>query len=332
MYLTHFGLRKRPFPATLDAECYYPATGHESALAQLLQALKDDQGLALLTGGPGSGKTLLCHRLVDRLDAAVTSAFLTNSHFVNRTALLQAVLYDLSLPYEGRSEQELRLALTEYLLHNYGKGRATVLVIDEAHHLTPDLLEELRLLGNLEAGRGKAVQIVLAAQPGLLDLLEQPLVAGLRQRLTERFTVEPLGVDEAVDYLAHHVRVAGGRPEQVFAPEALELLARATNGVPRLLNQAGHRSLSLASAAGLAAADAEVVLEALAGLGLSVPETGEETAFGEAEPASELEDADATHGPVLTLPAGAAGKATAHETPADDDLSRHLLTSPRWPA
>src|SRR5581483_8111149 len=131
MYASHFGLRQRPFPATLDPECYYPATGHEQALARLHQALADDQGFALLTGGTGMGKTLLCHRLLEKLGPDVTTALVTNGPVGDRTGLLQAVLYDLGLPYEGRREQELRLALTECLLLNYGKGRGAVLLLDE---------------------------------------------------------------------------------------------------------------------------------------------------------------------------------------------------------
>src|SRR5437016_6012624 len=132
MYETHFGLRQRPFRAIPNKECYYPATSHEHVLAQLIEAIHDDEGLALLTGEPGTGKTLLCHCLLERLGTGTTSAFLTNSHVHDRTGLLQAILFDLSLPYEGRSEQELRLALTDFLLKNYGTGQRTVLVIDEA--------------------------------------------------------------------------------------------------------------------------------------------------------------------------------------------------------
>src|SRR5437016_6216605 len=140
MYESHFGLQQRPFGPTPDTAYYYPATGHERALAQLLQALGEDEGLALLTGAPGTGKTLLCHGLLERLGPTILSAFLTNSHVRDLTGLLQAILFDLSLPYEGRSEQELRLALTDVLLKNYGAGQRTVLVIDEAQHLTPELL------------------------------------------------------------------------------------------------------------------------------------------------------------------------------------------------
>src|SRR5262249_39251723 len=159
---------ERPFRPTPDSTCYYPATCHERALHQLLQGLRDDEGIVVLTGEPGTGKTLLCHCLLERLGPDVTSVLLTNTHFRDRAALLQAILYDLSLPYEGRTEQEMRLALTDFLLSNYAAGRRTVLLADEAQHLTTEVLEELRLLANLESRQGKAVQVVLAAHPSLL--------------------------------------------------------------------------------------------------------------------------------------------------------------------
>src|SRR5262249_747879 len=113
MNATRFGLKHRPFRATPDSMFYYPATGHEHALAQLLRAVAEDEGLVLLAGAPGTGKTLLAHVLLERLGPDVSSAFLTNTHLPDRTSLLQAVLYDLSLAYEGRSEQELRIRLTD---------------------------------------------------------------------------------------------------------------------------------------------------------------------------------------------------------------------------
>jgi type II secretory pathway predicted ATPase ExeA len=234
--------------------------------------MADEEGLVLVTGAPGTGKTVLCHCLLERLGHDVTSALVTNTHLGGRRALLQAILYDLSLPYEGREEQELRLALTDFLLKNYAAGRKAVLLVDEAQHLGPDLLEELRLLGNLEARNGKALQVVLAAQPSLLDTLELPELASLAQRLAVRVTLEPMSLPEAADYLLHQIRVAGGRPRDIIADEALELLALGTQGLPRLLNQAAHRALSLAHAAGASVVDAEAALEALAALGLEVPE------------------------------------------------------------
>lgn len=269
---TRFGLRQRPFRAAPDSAAYYPATSHEQALARLRQALDDDEGLALLVGGPGVGKTLLGQVLVERLGPDTTSAFLTNSHFAGRAGLFQAILFDLGLPYEGRGEQELRLALTDFLLQNFASGKKAVLIVDEAQNLDADLLEELRLLGNLEARGRKALQIVLSAQPALLDRLNDPDLAGLVQRLAVRLPLEPMDMQEAADYLMHGLRLAGGRPEAILSGEAVELLARATQGVPRRLNQAASLALALAAEAGDSSVEAEAVLEALARLGLEAPD------------------------------------------------------------
>jgi type II secretory pathway predicted ATPase ExeA len=275
MAARHFGLRRRAFPSTPDHSCYYPATGHERALSRLLTGLEDGEGVLLLTGQPGTGKTLLCHCLLERLGSGVPSAFLTNAHLRGRAELLQALLYDLEMPFEGRGEQEMRLALTDRLLANFSAGQRTLLVLDEAHLLPADVLEELRLLGNLEAGPGKAVQVVLVGQPPLRDTLARPELASLRQRVAVRTCVDPLGVEEAADYLLHHLRVAGGRAERILGDEALVVLARNTQGIPRLLNQAGHQALTLAAEAGGAEVDVEAALEALSLLGLPAEAAGE---------------------------------------------------------
>lgn len=268
MYETHFGLRQRPFPSTPDYACYYPATSPERALARLLRGFADGEGVLLLTGAAGTGKTLLAHCVLDRLGPDLATAFLTNGRLRDRAGLLQALLYDLGLPYEGRGEQEMRLALTDHLLQTYGGGRRSVIVVDEAHYLGPDLLEELRLLGNLEARSGKAVQVLLVGQEPLRETLRLPELLSLRQRIAIRAELEPLALQEAADYVLHHLRVAGGHPERILADEALELLARGTGGVPRLLNQAAHQALTLAAEAGAGMVDAEAVVEALALLGL----------------------------------------------------------------
>jgi type II secretory pathway predicted ATPase ExeA len=284
MYEQRFGLRRRPFPSTPDDALYYPATGHEAALATLARALRDEEGLALLYGHAGTGKTMLGYCLSQRLGPGAVCAFLPNSHLADRSALFQAVLYDLQLPYQEGSEQVLRLRLTDYLLKNCAAGQRAVLIVDEAHHLSLDLLEELRLLGNLEAGAKKAVQTILLAQPAFMEKLACPELASLRQRLAVRATLEPLGVEEALDYLLHHLRQAGGTVEKIIDEAGLEVLARGTHGVPRLLNQAGHQALLLGDAAGLDIVDAEAALEALALLGLS---DAEQDAESEEEPIEE---------------------------------------------
>lgn len=268
MYETHFGMRQRPFRASPDSACYYPATGHEAALARLLQAIEDGEGLTLVTGQPGTGKSLLCHRLLEKLGPEVTGLFVMHSRIDGRIGLLQTLLYDLALPYEGRNEQELRLCLIDFLLGQYKAGRRTVLVLDEAQYLAPDLLEELRLLGNLEASRGKALQVVLVAQPSIFDTLRRSELASFSQRLVVRVHLEPLSVAEAADYLLHQVRVCSGRTENVITDEAVEILARGTQGLPRLLNQAAHQAFVLAHAAGAQQVDAEAAMEALSLVGL----------------------------------------------------------------
>lgn len=265
---TPFALTRRAYPATPDLGYYYPASGHEQALAQLQAGLGDGEGVMLFVGGPGTGKTLLCHALLDRLGERGEVIFLTHTHFRDRAALLQALLFDLGLPHHDRGEQAMRLELTEHLLKRYGEGRPTVVVVDEAQNLGVELLEELRLLGNLEGRAGKAVQVILVAQPDLPVTLARPELASLRQRIAVRATLAPLGVEEAADYLLHHLRAAGARAMDLMTPEALELLARGTGGVPRLLNQAGHLALRLAEGAGAEAVDAEAAVEALAALGL----------------------------------------------------------------
>src|SRR5260370_20255471 len=179
MYEPIFGLRLRPFGTTPDPTHYYPATANERALSRVLQGLNDQEGMILLTAEPGLGKTLLGHVILERLGGNAASAFLTNGHIPSRLALLQAILYELALPHEGRDEQDARLALTELLLKNYAAGRKTLLLVDEAHHLSADLLEELRMLGNLEASNGKALQVLLIAQPDIADVLKLQEIAWL---------------------------------------------------------------------------------------------------------------------------------------------------------
>jgi type II secretory pathway predicted ATPase ExeA len=276
MYEQRFGLKRRPFPPTPDTSFYYPSTAHESTLAGLGRGLAEDESFVLMTGGAGTGKTLLGFLLLERLQDKVDSAFLTNSHFADRSALLQAILYDLSLPYDEGTEQTLRLRLTDQLLKTCAADRRTILIIDEAHHLNADLLEEMRLLANLEAGGGKALQIVLLAHPSLTRNLRQPELESLHQRIAVRSTLGVLEVDEAYDYLLHHLRLAGGKPEKIFDDTALEAIARGANGIPRCLNQAAHLALVLANEGELPKVDAEAALEALSMLGMGPSENGAE--------------------------------------------------------
>jgi type II secretory pathway predicted ATPase ExeA len=316
MYEKHFGLRRRPFRPTPDSDAYYPATTHEQAVERLVHAIDGDEGLILLTGEPGTGKTLLCHRLLERLGERAASAFLTTGHMSDRMGLLQAILFDLSIPFEKRTEQELRLALTGFLLENFKSGRRGLIIVDEAHHLSTNLLEELRLLANLEARQGKAVQVILVALPAIFATLHHPDLTPLRQRLAVRSVLEPLGPDEAADYIVHQLRSAGGRPEEIIADEALNILVQGAQGIPRLLNQSAHHALLLAQAAGQTQVDAEAALEALNVLGLAM----------EAVMAEPPRVCDELGEPVV------ARYTATEDGEQDDEVSRHLLVPPKRPA
>ncbi len=270
MYHKHFGLSRLPFVPGPSGPAFYASAIHRHALERLIEAVQQHETFVLLTGEPGTGKTLLTHQLLEQLnDAAWARLWIVNSHLPDCSALFQAMLYDLDRPYRERSEQELRLEVTEALLRLFEKGRHTLLVLDEAHHLGPVLLEELRLLTNLETPHGQALQVVLVGPASLQRTLRLPGLAVLRQRTAVRIELTPLDLEESCKYVRHHLRAAGGRAEQVFTEEALELLARAGRGVPRLLNQVTHLALQLAFAAEQPLVDAEAALEAAHDLGLS---------------------------------------------------------------
>ncbi|MFO0798360.1 MAG: AAA family ATPase [Gemmataceae bacterium] len=269
---SHFGLARRPFRPAADPLAYFPAPTHEAAAADLDAALSRREPFVLLDGLPGTGKTLVARRWLSRLPTAVPRAVLPAVHAARPADLLQAILFDLNQPYQGLSEQELRLAVTAHLLAAAEGGLPTVLLVDEAQHLTAEALEELRLLANLDTPAGAAAVAVLVAQPVLRETLAKPAYAALAQRVAARPHLEPLTADQAVKYLRHQIEAAGGRPLEVFDLEALDLLARACGGVPRVLNQAAAVAGELAAAVGSDTVDTEAAVEALGRLSIPVPE------------------------------------------------------------
>jgi type II secretory pathway predicted ATPase ExeA len=218
-----------------------------------------------LWGGPGVGKTRLALRLLDELWDQYTTVWLTNPRASDVTGLLQAILFDLDRPYAGRSEQELRLELQQFSLKAYDSGTALLLAIDEAQHLSLLQLEELRLLTNLQSCDGPIWQILLIGQPSLREALCHSEL--LMQRIGVWAEVTGLSHEESLAYLSAHLRLVGG-PSQLFTPEALDLLARGCQGVPRLLGLLAHEALVLTDLAEESQVGAEAVLEALRERGL----------------------------------------------------------------
>jgi type II secretory pathway predicted ATPase ExeA len=269
MYESHFGLKQRPFRPLADLESYYPATCHEQALGQVMQALADEESICLVAGSAGTGKTVFCHRLFNELHEEHCCSFLTLTHFSGRAGLLEVVADDLGIQCERRTEESLRLALAAFALQNYQAGKRTVLIMDEAQSLTAELLDELRLVTNLEGRAGKAIQVVLVGLPSILEAITAPEMTSFQQRLAIQASLECLDVHESGDYLQHHLRSAGAR--RLFTDEAIDILARAAQGIPRLLSRAGHQALLIACSAGVHEVDAEVALEAAAVLGMGDP-------------------------------------------------------------
>lgn len=263
---SQLGLKRRPFGLTADVEAYFPGSSAEAAQTALRTAFDRREGFALLDGPPGVGKTFAALAWLERLDPSIQRIWLPNTHSSRPADLLQSILFDLNQPHEGLSEQELRLAVTAQLIDALRTGQPLVLVIDEAQHLGADALEELRLLSNVDSRYGKGLFAVLIGQPGIREALREH--EAFSQRLTTLYAMSPLAEDEGRDYLAHHIRRAGGSPDAVLSEEAADLLVEDGAGLPRRLSLTAGTAFDVALAAEAETVDAEVVMEALEQLGL----------------------------------------------------------------
>jgi type II secretory pathway predicted ATPase ExeA len=268
-------MTRRPFRPAVDTGAYFPAASHEAALTAVASAFARRDPVALIDGPPGTGKSLVARLWLERLPTDVPRVVLPSIEATKPADLLQAILFDLNQPYRGLSEQELRLAVTDQVLATAATGHPTVLLIDEAQHLGPAALEELRLLGNIETPAGSALFVLLVAQSRFREALAQHGVESLAQRVGARCRVEPLTADEAAAYLRHQVAAAGGKPTELFDDEAIGLIVAACGGVPRVLNRIACLAAELTACAGAETIDAEAAIEVIGALGLHAPEPGE---------------------------------------------------------
>lgn len=268
-----FGMTRRPFRLAVDTASYFPAASHESAFAALKAAFARGETAFLIDGPPGAGKSLVARRWLEQLPPEVPRVVLPNAYATRPADLLQAILFDLNHPYEGMTEQELRLAVTAQLLTLAGSGHPIVALVDEAQHLSHSALEELRLLGNIEVGGSSALFAVLVALPILRESLARPAYAAIAQHVADRCRIDPLSKDESADYLRHQLRAAGGEPSRVLDDEALAMLAGACDGIPRVLNSAAGLALELAAESGADRVDVEAAMEALQRLDRPLAET-----------------------------------------------------------
>ena len=239
MYKAFFGLTRNPFDLTPDPACFVTTKRHNEALAALYYGIRWHKGFVVVTGEVGTGKTLLLRCLLRLLKDSrdVAYAYLFNSR-LSASEFLQYVLSDFGLPASGKNKSELLLDLGQFLLSRGSKRLTTVLVIDEAHHLSPDLLEEVRLLSNLETTDDKLLQIVLVGQPELDDKLDSFGLRQLKQRIALRAQLMPLDREETKDYITQRLQIAGADKQRapIFSSEAVANIYRYSQGLPRLIN------------------------------------------------------------------------------------------------
>ena len=263
MYEAHFGLKRRPFAATPDPLCFLASGTVQAALDEIVVCVEQGQGIAVVTAPAGTGKTLLCERLRSELGERFESVLLRHASFLTRRALLQTILCELNHSYRQQDEQELRLELSPAIRALRPQREALVLICDEAHQLSEDLLEELRILSDLADHGRPLVRLVLVGQLGLEETLALPSLEALSQRIRAHVCLETLNRAGSLDYIDYRLTWAGGRTEEIFTAAALELVSRAADGVPRCLNQLCDHALLLAYVAEQQPVPAKMIREAL---------------------------------------------------------------------
>jgi general secretion pathway protein A len=243
LYREFYGLKEKPFALLPDPRFIYLGSSHREALAHLMYGIEEGEGFIEVIGQVGTGKTTLCRTLLDRLRSDIDVAFIFNPS-QTEIELLQNIHREFGLPSEGKGRSELLDELNEFLLKTRAAGRRAVLVIDEAQNLPRDVLEQVRILSNLETEREKLLQIVLIGQPELEQNLSRSDLRQLRQRITVRWGLRPFNRTEMEDYVMHRLRVAGWRSsEPLFTGGALRVLYWASQGTPRLINAMADRAM-----------------------------------------------------------------------------------------
>lgn len=236
MYRKFYGFKERPFEITPDPKFVYLSEIHQEALAHLRYAVQEGKGFSVITGEAGTGKTTLVHMLLSKLDGHIRTSYIFNP-ILDRSDFLNYVCDDLGIESDGaRSRGQSLTALHGFLLKCFTANEKVFLIIDEAQSLEPNLLQEVRLLTNLETSKNKLLHVILLGQPELNRILEEPRFRPLKQRITVRYHLRPLTLGETKEYILFRLKRAGSRDIAIFDSGAIRAIHRYSNGIPRLIN------------------------------------------------------------------------------------------------
>lgn len=266
MYESFFEMTQRPFAAAPRVDRYFPGRSIEPARLAVERAIERAEGTSIVIGPAGCGKTLLLQAMAERFRGRFDVAMLSNGRLATRRALLQAILFELAMPYRGLEEGELRLALFDRLQPGVSQAEGLLLLIDEAHLLPLRLLEEVRMITDFMRSGEPRVRLVLAGAAALEERLATPRLGSLQQRITSRCYLEALDRNDTAAYVRHQIASVGGEPRNVFTDGAIDTIYRATEGIPRLVNQTCDHALVMACAGGVRPIDAAGIEEAWADL------------------------------------------------------------------
>jgi len=244
LYTEYFGFSEKPFSIAPNPRYLYMSERHREALAHLLYGMQGEGGIVLLTGEVGTGKTTVCRCMLNQIPDNIDTAFIVNPK-LSALELLATICDELHIPYEkpASSIKTLTDLLNGYLLTSHAEGRHTVLIIDEAQNLDPAVLEQLRLLTNLETDEKKLLQIILLGQPELAEKLKKKELRQLSQRITARYHLTPLNIGETQAYVQHRLGVAGNSARDIFPASIIRTLFRESGGIPRMINLIADRAL-----------------------------------------------------------------------------------------
>jgi general secretion pathway protein A len=242
VYLEYYGLRQAPFDITPNPRFLFHSAKHREAFNHLFYGIRERKGFVQLTGEVGAGKTTLCRALLEKLDSQFSTALILNP-ILSADELMKAIATEFGLNVKGLDRMETMSAMSDFLLKQTQAGKETVLIIDEAQNLTVDLLEQVRLISNIETDDRKLLQIVLMGQPELRDRLNSPRLKQLRQRITVRYHLRPLTRTEVGQYIHHRLALAGARGFPSFTAPAIWRVFRYSGGIPRLVNALCDKAL-----------------------------------------------------------------------------------------